>query len=103
MTHEKKQNPPKYWNDFSRVEEALLLFIAPHGTPGIMPTRGELKAAGRGDLAAAIDRHGGFDTTRCRRRGQTATGKNSRTWCANSVQWLQRLGCQKSCRRKHSY
>ncbi len=61
MTHEKKQNPPKYWNDFSRVEEALLLFIAPHGTPGIMPTRGELKAAGRGDLAAAIDRHGGFE------------------------------------------
>ncbi len=61
MAHEKKQKPPKYWNDFSRVEEALLLFIASHGTPGIMPTRGEMKAAGRGDLAAAIDRHGGFE------------------------------------------
>lgn len=61
MTHEKKRNPPKYWNAFSRVEEALLLFIVSHGTPGIMPTRGELKAADQGDLAAAIDRHGGFE------------------------------------------
>jgi hypothetical protein len=62
MTREKKKNPPKYWNDFSRVEEALLLFIASCGTPGIMPTRRELKSAGRGDLPAAIDRHGGFET-----------------------------------------
>ena len=61
MAHEKKQKSPKYWNDFSRVEEALLLFIASHGTPGIMPTRGDLKAADQGDLAAAIDRHGSFE------------------------------------------
>ena len=62
MSQEKKKRPPKYWNDFSRLEEALLFFIASYGVPGIMPTRRELKAAGRGDLAAAIDNHGRFET-----------------------------------------
>ncbi len=34
-------------------------FVEAYGTPGVMPTRSELQAAGRGDLIHAFDAHGG--------------------------------------------
>ena len=51
---------PRRWERFSDVEQALLVFIKEHGTPGMMPTLEELKRAGRGDLVKAIQRHGRF-------------------------------------------
>src|SRR5258707_2898427 len=48
-----------HWNDFTNVRQALLDFVEAYGTPGVMPTRSELQAAGRGDLIHAFDAHGG--------------------------------------------
>lgn len=72
-----EKRPPKYWNAFERVEEELFSFIAANGSPRVMPTRKHLKAAGRADLCAAIDRHGGFEIV-AERLALTYTGKRYR-------------------------
>jgi len=52
--------PNGYWDDFANVERELLAFIQEQETPGVMPTRTELKQAGRIDLDGALDKHGGL-------------------------------------------
>ncbi len=52
--------PNGYWDDFANVERELLAFIQEQGTPGVMPTRTELKQAGRIDLDGALNKHGGL-------------------------------------------
>ena len=51
---------PAYWHDFANVERELVAFINEYGTLGIMPTKEELKKAGRSDLESAVNKHGGF-------------------------------------------
>lgn len=51
--------PAGYWNDFSHIEQAVNAFIEEHGTPGVMPTRGELRNARWHDLEIALGKHGG--------------------------------------------
>lgn len=51
---------PRSQQDFARLARALADFAQGHGTPGIMPTRKELSAGSRSDLARAVDRGGGF-------------------------------------------
>jgi hypothetical protein len=51
--------PTGYWDDFANLELELLAFIAERGTAGMMPTHAMLWSAGRGDLSAAMHRHGG--------------------------------------------
>lgn len=50
------QKPPSYWGDFANVERELLAFVAQHGIDRVMPTKHELKAAGRNDLYDAISK-----------------------------------------------
>jgi superfamily II DNA or RNA helicase len=49
-----------FWEDWSNLKREILAYVATFGTPGQMPTRAELSEAGRSDLAAAIQFHGGF-------------------------------------------
>lgn len=51
--------PAGYWNDFGHIEQAVNAFIDEHGTPGVMPTRDELRNAGWHDLHTALGKHGG--------------------------------------------
>src|SRR5437660_199139 len=53
------RKPGKYWGDFAHVETELLAFIEEHGTPGVMPSRNDLRQAGLHDLNGALKRHGG--------------------------------------------
>jgi hypothetical protein len=55
------RKPGNYWSDFVHVEMELLAFIEEHGTSGVMPIKEELLQAGRGDLAKAINKHGGIE------------------------------------------
>jgi SAM-dependent methyltransferase len=59
LTYTYTAKPAGYWNDFSHIEQAVNAFIEEHGTPGIMPTRGELRNAGWHDLEIALGKHGG--------------------------------------------
>lgn len=52
--------PGGYWDDFSHIEHAIHEFNEGRGTPGVMPTGGELRKVGRDDLASAITNHRGF-------------------------------------------
>jgi hypothetical protein len=52
--------PSSYWDNIAHIELAIYEFNEARGMPGVMPTGGELKKAGRGDLASAITNHGGF-------------------------------------------
>ncbi|XWK90534.1 MAG: helicase-related protein [Phormidium sp.] len=49
-----------YWQDFSNVKYEILKFIEERNISDIMPSQEELKKAGRGDLAQAIQKHGGY-------------------------------------------
>lgn len=57
------KRPAKYWDDFENLKTELMQFVreetqeAPHYE---MPTQGELRKAGRADIALAIGTHGGF-------------------------------------------
>ncbi len=53
------QHPNGYWDDFVNVERELLAFVSEHGTPGVMPSRGDLRQAGLHDLNGALEKHGG--------------------------------------------
>jgi Hypothetical methyltransferase/SNF2-related domain len=59
LTYTYTSKPAGYWNDFNNIEQAVNAFIEEHGTPGIMPTRGELRNAGWHDLEIALGKHGG--------------------------------------------
>ena len=61
-----KRTPNGYWNNFSNLERELIAFIEEHGTPSVMPTYTEFKNAGRGDLARAVSKHGGFPSIAAR-------------------------------------
>ncbi len=52
--------PTGHWDNISNLQYDLLSFIDEHGTQGIMPKHEELQKAGRDDLAAAIQKHGGY-------------------------------------------
>jgi SAM-dependent methyltransferase len=47
------------WKEFDNVARELLAFIEKQGTPGVMPTEGELTKASQGSLLGAIKKHGG--------------------------------------------
>ena len=66
---------PGLWDDFYRVERELNTFIKSQGTTGVMPTREQLKQAGRRDLIAAIDTHGGSYAVAQRLTLQLASGR----------------------------
>lgn len=55
------RKPHGFWNDLANVERELLLVNALLGRPGakIIPRLSEISALGRGDLVAAIGKHGG--------------------------------------------
>jgi hypothetical protein len=55
--HQKKQRGG--WKEFDNVARELLAFIEKQGTPGVMPTEGELTKASQGSLLGAIKKHGG--------------------------------------------
>lgn len=59
LTYAYTAKPAGYWNDFSHIEQAVNAFIEEHGTPGVMPTRDELRNAGWHDLHTALGKHGG--------------------------------------------
>jgi hypothetical protein len=59
LTYTYTSKPAGYWNSFANIEQAVNDFIKEHGTPGIMPTRGELRTAGWHDLEVALGKHGG--------------------------------------------
>jgi hypothetical protein len=44
--------PPSYWDNIEHIKLAICEFNEMRGTPGVMPTGGELKKAGRTDLAS---------------------------------------------------
>ncbi|MBD2741404.1 DEAD/DEAH box helicase family protein [Coleofasciculus sp. FACHB-1120] len=48
-----------YADDINNVKHEILAFVEKHGTPGVMPTEGELKKAGQGALLGAVKKHGG--------------------------------------------
>ncbi len=52
--------PSGYWDNHAHIELAIHEFNEARGMPGLMPTGGELRKAGRDDLASAITNHGGF-------------------------------------------
>lgn len=54
------RRPPDYWASASRVHAEMGAFIAEFGSRGVMPTRKQLYAFGRSDLANAAERHGGL-------------------------------------------
>jgi hypothetical protein len=64
MTHDTK--PAGFYDDFEAVADGVREFIAATATYGIMPSYGDLCAAGESGLAAAITRHGGFPKTAVR-------------------------------------
>ena len=51
--------PDQHWKDLKVVERALLLWTKQHGTPGTMPTNGQLGASGRADIIGGISKHHG--------------------------------------------
>jgi Hypothetical methyltransferase/SNF2-related domain len=53
------RHPDGYWDDFVNVERELLAFVGGHGTPGMMPSRNDLRQAGLHDLNGALEKHGG--------------------------------------------
>ena len=59
LTYTYTSKPAGYWSSFANIEQAVNDFIEEHGTPGIMPTRGELRTAGWHDLEVALGKHGG--------------------------------------------
>lgn len=54
------RRPADYWASVSRVHAEMGAFIAEFGSRGVMPTRKQLYAFGRSDLANAAERHGGL-------------------------------------------
>lgn len=54
------RRPADYWANVSRVHTEMGAFISEFGSRGIMPTRKQLYAFGRADLANAAERHGGL-------------------------------------------
>ncbi len=50
------RKPYGTWQQPGKIDRELLAFIAEHGVEGKMPSRAELAAAGRVDLALAISR-----------------------------------------------
>ena len=52
--------PPSYWDNIEHIELAIHEFNEARGMSSVMPKVGELKKAGRSDLASAITNHGGF-------------------------------------------
>lgn len=54
------RRPADYWANVSRVHAEMGAFIAEFGSRGVMPTRKQLYAFGRSDLANAAERHGGL-------------------------------------------
>jgi len=52
--------PSGYWRDFGNIEREVRAFVLCCGQEGQMPTRRDLKRAGRGDLVSAIAKHGGL-------------------------------------------
>jgi superfamily II DNA or RNA helicase len=71
--------PHGYWNEFGNLETELLTFIEEHGVPGAMPTRDNLKQAGRGDLGTAIEKHGGSQSV-AKQLGLTYAKKRNGYW-----------------------
>lgn len=71
------RKPHGFWNDLANVERELLLVNAQLGRPGkkIVPRLSEMAELGRGDLVAAIGKHGGVkkvaDALRWGRGGKT--------------------------------
>ena len=53
------QRPNGYWDDFTTVERELLAFVSERGTPGVMPSRNDLRQAGLHDLNGALEKHRG--------------------------------------------
>ncbi len=53
------QHPPGYWDDFSRVADAIRTFMAQHGVTGVMPGITQLQKYGPPGLRRAIHQHGG--------------------------------------------
>lgn len=56
-----ERKPHGYWNDLANVEEELCAVNAALGRRGrrVVPRLAEMRALGRGDLIAAITKHGG--------------------------------------------
>ena len=54
--------PPDYWKEYTNVERELLDFVNKSGNPNVMPTKTQLTQAGKGSLANAIQKFGGFAT-----------------------------------------
>src|SRR6266702_433183 len=55
--HKRKRHG--YWEDFVNIERELLAFVSEYGTPGVMPSRNDLRQAGLHDLNGALKKHGG--------------------------------------------
>lgn len=70
------RRPSAYWTEVSRVHSEMSAFIDEFGTRGVMPTRKQLYAFGRSDLANAAMRHGGLRVIarqmelKCRKRAR---------------------------------
>lgn len=70
----------KDWKNPENLKRELFDFIEKHGTPGMMPTKPELRQAGRGDLQDAISRvYGGFKSV-ADRFGLTYAKKEPGHW-----------------------
>jgi hypothetical protein len=52
--------PRGYWQDFDKLKEELVAFMASHGLGDTMPTCSQLIKAQRADLLRPIVLHGGF-------------------------------------------
>ncbi len=76
---EPPRKPPRQWDDFETVKRELLAFIQEHGTPGVMPTDGDLRKVKKSGLAAAFSQHGGFEVVR-KRLGLQPPQRPPRRW-----------------------
>lgn len=56
------KRPHGYWSDPAVLHAQLLTFTARNGYHGLMPTRRQLRKAGRADIAYAVEKHGGYSS-----------------------------------------
>ena len=55
-----------YWKDFENVVHEVEEWIRKYGSPGLMPTREELRTTRHGTLSNAITAHGGLEVVATR-------------------------------------
>lgn len=55
-----------YWKDFENVVHEVEEWMQKYGTPGLMPTREELRNTGHGTLSNAVTAHGGIEAVAVR-------------------------------------